>query len=59
MASAKATGVGIPHCKKNARTTEMNATIGPTLTSISPAMIISVAAHAAIPIVAASRRMLI
>ena len=41
---------------RKASMTEMKATIGPTLTSISPAMMISVAPQAAIPIVAASRR---
>lgn len=37
----------------------MKATIGPVETSISPEMMMSVAAQAAMPIVAASRRMLI
>lgn len=59
MARTKPIGVGTPHCSRKARATDVKATMGPTLTSISPAMITSVAAQAAIPIVAASRRMLI
>ena len=53
--SRHATASGTSNCSKNARHTETKATIGPTLTSISPEIIISVIAQAAIPMVAASR----
>ena len=51
-----ATRVGVCHCSRKARQTEVKATIGPTLTSISPAMMIRVTAQAAIAIDAPSRR---
>ena len=45
-----------PHCVlPSATSTEEKATAGPTLMSISPAMITRVTPQAAIPIVAASR----
>ena len=58
MASMSAKGNGMAALSMKASMTEVNATIGPTLTSISPEIMMKVAPQAAIPTVAASRKML-